>query len=282
MTAYVKVNGAYQDIPNGDLFVKVGGSYQNVKNGYVKVGGSYQKFHTGSNPVTYRFVANQTKGARGYSWKTSSNVGGLTWPQIGKYINGVYPWYGLISFLNDTSGVSLNTRMNERPIVKSAYFNIQRESQNVHGYLHGSGTIYVGRYNGYITDATPAYTKCDFNPLASKTFSGSGSAVNQSYTDNFLSRGEFIVNPGTYTSSVANGGLELGSNRQTFIEHIRTANRPLCIAGVTSHSTSSSGLGHTGSVTVAQQKNFWNFWYAGKTGFGVHLGPTLTITLDYV
>ena len=50
----------------------------------------------------------------------------------------------------------------------------------------------------------------------------------------------------------------------------------------TNTGTSSGGLGHYGSATYSQQANYWNFWPAGTSVFGVQIGPILTVTLDFV
>jgi hypothetical protein len=281
MPAKVKISGTYRTVPNADLFLKQSSNYSSpVTGGYVKIGGGYRQFHQGSDPVTYYFVANASKGARGTSWKTSGNQGGATYPQISKYINGVYPWFGLVTFGNDTSGVSLTSRLSTRPVVKSAYFNVQRWNDG--GFGNGYGNLYLGRYTGSFTATNPDYTKCNFTYSASKNWSGSGSATTGSYSDNFLSRSEFVGgDPGGYNGvGWPEGGIELGSNRQQLVDHLKTG--AMCMAHTNNTGTSSSGLGHTGNVTYAQQANYWNFWPAGTTAFGVQLGPILTVTLDYV
>lgn len=281
MPAYVKVGGQYKPVPNADLFLKQGNSYTNnpVTGGYVKVNNNYRRFHQGSDPVFYYFVASGTKGARGYSWKSASNQGGSTYPQISKYINGVYPWFGLVTFGNDTAGVSLTSRLQTRPVVKSAYFNVQRWNDG--GFGNGYGNLYLGRYTGSFYASSPNYTQCNFTYSASKNWSGSGSASTGSYTDNYLSRAEFVGgDPGSFPNLIADGGIELGTYRQQLVDHLKTG--ALCMAHTNNTGTSSSGLGHTGNVTYAQQANYWNFWPAGASVYGVQIGPTLIVELDYV
>ena len=281
MAIKVKVGGIYRTVPNADLFLKQSNSYTGnpVIGGYVKVNNGYRQFHQGSDPVTYYFVANASKGARGFSWKTNSSQGGADYPQISKYINGVYPWFGLVTFGNDTSGVSLTSRLATRPVVQSAYFNVQRWNDG--GFGSGYGNLYLGRYTGSFNASTPDYRNCNFTYSASKNWSASGSTANAvNYSDNYLYRGEFIGDPGSFPGGVAAGGIELGSGRQNIVDHLKTG--ALCMTHTNDTGTSSSGLGHTGNVTYAQQANYWNFWPAGYTAFGVNIGPTLVVTLDYV
>ncbi len=283
MPAKVKISGTYRTVPDADLFLKQSNSYTGkpVTGGYVKVNNGYEQFHQGSDPVTYHFIASGTKGARGTSWKTSSNQGGADFPQISKYVNGVYPWFGLVNFTNDTSGVSLTSRLATRPVVKSAYFNVLRWNDG--GFGNGYGNLYLGRYTGSFTDTNPNYTNCNFTYSVSKNWSGSGSATTNSYTDNYLSRGEFVGgDPGGYRNGIgiADGGIELGSHRQQLVDHLKTG--PVCMTHTNNTGTSSSGLGHTGNVTYSQQANYWNFYNAGATVFGVQIGPTLVVELDFI
>ena len=115
-----------------------------------------------------------SKAARGTSWKTNSNQGGATYPQISRYVTA-FPWFGLVTFGNDTSGVSLSSRLSTRPVVKSAYFNVQRWNDG--GFGNGYGNLFLGRYTGSFTATNPDYTKCNFTYSASKNWSGSGSAL---------------------------------------------------------------------------------------------------------
>lgn len=281
MPAKVKVNGTYRTVPNADLFLKQSNSYTGnpVIGGYVKVNNGYKQFHQGSDPVTYYFVANASKAARGTSWKTSSGQGGADYPQISRYVTA-YPWFGLVTFGNDTAGVSLTSRLNTRPVVKSAYFNIQRWNDG--GFGSGYGNLYIGRYTGSFTASSPHHGNCNFSSYAGKNWSGSGSSANTvSYSDNFLYRGEFIGDPGSFPGGVAAGGIEFGSARQTLVDHLKTG--AICLSHTTDNSSSTGGLGHYGSATYAEQANYWNFWPAGYTAFGtVNIGPTLVVTLDYV
>jgi len=280
MPIKVKVGGTYRTVPNADLFLKQSNSYTGnpVIGGYVKVNNVYKQFHQGSDPVTYYFVANASKAARGVSWKTSSNQGGADYPQISRYIES-YPWFGLVTFANDTSGVSLSSRLATRPVVTSAYFNIQRWNDG--GFGSGYGNLYIGRYMGSFTASTPHHGNCNFSSYAGKHWSGSGSSAGSvNYSDNFLYRGEFIGNPGSFPNGFAEGGIELGSARQILVDHLKTG--PICLSHTTDNGSSSGGLGHYGSATYAQQANYWNFWPAGYTAFGLNIGPTLVVTLDYV
>jgi hypothetical protein len=282
MPAKVKISGTYRTVPNADLFLKQNDNYNSpVIGGYVKVGGGYRQFHQGSDPVTYYFVASASKAGRGTSWKTSSGQGGADYPQISRYITA-YPWYGLVKFTNDTSGVSLSSRMSVRPVVKSAYFNVQRWNDG--GFGSGYGNLYVGRYTGSYTATNPNPGYCNFTYYASKNWSGSGSSAGSvNYSDNFLYRGEFVGgDPGSFPGGVAAGGIELGSNRQNLVDHVKDGNA-LCLSHTTNNGSSTGGLAHYGSATYAEQANYWNFWPAGYTAFGVvNIGPTLIVTLDYV
>jgi hypothetical protein len=289
MPAKVKISGTYRTVPDADLFLKQSNSYSGkpVTGGYVKVNNGYKQFHQGSDPQTYYFVANDSMAGRGTSWKTNSNQGGSDFPQISRYVTA-YPWYGLVLFNQDTSGVSLSSRLATRPVVKSAYFNVMRWNDG--GFGSGYGNLYIGRYTGDHAASNPSYTFCNFSSYASKSWSGSGSnpGTNVSYSDNFLTRAEFVGgDPGGYRNGIgiADGGIELGSARQTLVDHLAnypSAGSALCLSYTTNTGTSSGGLGHYGSATTAQQANYWNFYNAGATVFGVQIGPTLVVTLDFV
>ena len=281
MTAYIKVNSTYREVPNASLFAKKSSSYTGnpILGGYVKVGGSYRQFHSGSDAVTYVFVANGSKGARGTTWKNSGNLGGAAYPQVGRYVSG-YPWFGLVSFLNDTSSVSLTSRLKLRPVVKSAFFNIQRAEG---GLGPGYGNLYLGRYTGSYTALSPSYTYCNFTYKGSRNWSGvqppSWNAGSSS--DNFLGFGEQVGgDPQPYPDGFPAGGIELGNNRQQLVDHLKTG--AMCLSHTTNISTSTGGLGHNGTATQAEQYNYWNFQPAGALGFGVNVGPMLIVTLDYV
>ena len=92
MPAYVKVGGAYKEVADTKLHLKKDGDYNDVvAGGYVKIGGVYKKFHTGSDPKTFRIPTNLTKsfrsssGSTSGSWITSGFTNGATALRSGKY-----------------------------------------------------------------------------------------------------------------------------------------------------------------------------------------------------
>lgn len=280
MAIYGSNGSGWQQVASGDLKASNGSSWATVKRAYRSTGSSWDEVYVGSDSVTYYFVASASKAGRGTSWKTSSNQGGADYPQISRYITA-YPWYGLVKFTNDTSGVSLSSRMSVRPVVKSAYFNVQRWNDG--GFGSGYGNLYVGRYTGSYTALNPDPGYCDFTYYAGKNWSGSGSSAGTvDYSDNFLYRGEFVGgDPGSFPYGVAEGGIELGSNRQNLVDHVKDGNA-LCLSHTTNNGSSTGGLDHYGPATYAEQANYWNFLPAGSTAFGLNVGPTLIVTLDYV
>jgi len=281
MAIYGSNGSGWVQVASGDLKASDGSSLKTVKKAYRSTGSGWDEVYVGSDPATYTFIASGSKAARGISWKTNNNQGGANYPQISRYITS-YPWFGLVTFTNDTSGVSLTSRMNERPYVKSAYFNIRRWDNG--GFGSGYGNLYIGRYNGSFTASSPHHGNCDFSSVASKNWpGGSGNpGTTVSYSDNFLTRGEYVDNPGSFPGFVADNGIELGNARQTLVNHLKT--KAICLSHTTNAGSSTGGLGHYGPATSAEQANYWNFYYAGRTNpvFGVHEGPTLIVELDYI
>lgn len=292
MAIYGSNGSGWVKVASGDLKASNGSGWATVKKAYRSTGSGWGEVYVGSDPQTYTFIASGSKAARGISWKTNSNQGGADYPQISRYTSDSpagtkrYPWFGLITFTNDTSGVSLTTRLNERPYVKSAYFNIRRWTSG--GFGDGYGNLYIGKYNGSFTASSPHHGNCDFSAYASKNWPGGGNPPfpNVYYNDNFLSRGEYVDDPGTFSGFVADNGIELGNvssnHRQTLVDHLKT--KAICLSHTTNAGSSTGGLGHYASATYAEEANYWNFFPAGKTNssFGVHEGPTLIIELDYI
>jgi hypothetical protein len=285
MAIYGSNGSSWLPVASGDLKASDGSSWKTVKKAYRSTGSGWSQVYVGNDPQTYYFVSSGTKAGRGTTWKTNSSQGGSNYPQIGRYETsyGVFPWYGLINFNLDTSGVSLATRMAERPIVKSAYFNIAR--WNSGGFGSGYGDFYVGRYLGNYNAGSPSNTYCDFSAYAGKNYNATpagrvGTTVY--YNDGYLTRSEFVGgDPIGFPNqgNIAGNGMELGGHRQSLVSHLTGG--ALCISHTLSNHGGSRGLGSLYTASYSEQANFWNFWPAGATVYGVNIGPTLIVTLDY-
>ena len=290
MAIYGSNGSSWQPIASGDLKASDGSGWKTVKKAYSSTGFGWRQVYVGSDPQTYYFASNLTQAGRGSSWKTNASQGGSNYPQISSYSTNQaqqykFPWYGMVYFNQDTSGVSLSTRLAERPYVKSAYFNIQR--WNSGGFGSGYGNLFIGRYLGDRANSNPSYTFCNFTHSASKNWSAAGSSANTvNYSDNYLYRGEFVGgDPGSFPGGIAAGGIELGSARQSLVDHLAnwpSASCGLCLTHTTNTGTGQGGLGDYDVATYAEEANYWNFWPAGAMVFGVHIGPTLVVELDYV
>lgn len=261
MTAYVKVSGTYRTVPETGLYLRQNSSYTGklVTAGYVKAGGTYRQFYQGANAQTYTFVASYSRSARGTTWATTGNPGGPTYPRQGRYNDNVYPWFGLFTFTNDSSGVSLTSRLATRPVVKSASLTLKRWD-TAHGYWpDGYGYLYIGKYNDsiYATSPHPGYVS--FSNYAQKAhLSGSDP----------LSLGEIT------TINLASQSL---ANAQALVNHAKT--NPLCIANTTNTGTSTGGLQHLGS---SEDSSYFIYYPYDAYYLSLPLGPYLTVTLDYV
>ena len=285
-------NGSsWQTLGSGNLRYHNGASWEIVKKGYYHNGTGWNEAYVGNDPKTYYFVSNATKAGRGTSWKLASNTGGSAYPQISRYLtsSSSYPWYGVVGFGNDTSGVSLASRLEERPVVKSAKFNVQRWSGSS-GFGSGWGNFYIGKYTGGMGDTYPSNLNCDFSHKAYKNYDGlpagrSGTTVY--YNDGYLTRAEYVGgDPSGWPNNFPNNGFELGQHRQGLVNHLAgvgTTNtpRPWCLSHTNVNGTSSRGLGSVNTANYAEQTNYWNFWPAGAQYLGAPLGPTLIVELDY-
>ncbi len=290
MAIYGSNGSSWLPVASGDLKASDGSSWKTVKKAYRSTGSAWDEVYVGNDPQTYYFKASLTRAARGQTWKTSSNSGGSDYPQISRYLtsSNVYPWYGLVEFNQDTSGVSLEDRLAERPVVKSAKFNVQR--WNAGGFGSGWGDLHIGRYQASSGAVTPHEGYCNFSSVASKTYDGlpagrSGTTVY--YNDGYLTRAEYVGgDPGSFPSNFPDNGFELGNARQVLVDHLAgvgTTNgrRPLCMSHTTSNTGANRGLASLNTANYAEQTNYWNFWPAGAQIFGLPLGPTLIVELDY-
>lgn len=259
MTAYIKIGGTYEAIPNAGLYLKRSSSYTDypVVAGYVKVGTTYRQFFTGSDPKIYTFVASNSKAARGTSWASGSDPSS-TYPRQGRYSTN-YPWYGVFTFGNDTNGVSLASRLNTRPVVKSASISFKRWS-STHGFWpNGWGDVYVGRYDASINAVTPNPGNTNFTYYGLNQFTYGGS---------MLELGD------TFSVNLASVSL---THAQSIVDHAETL--PLCVANTNDESSASGGLAHYGSSEDTDYFIYYPYdFYSGPTP----KGPVLTVELDYV
>ena len=128
-------------------------------------------------------------------------------------------------------------------------------------------------------DVTPSFVN-DIG--ASKTLACLTPHDNAGAYDGYLTRAEFLGgDPIGFPNqgNIAGNGLELGGHRQSLVSHLTGG--ALCISHTLSNHGGSRGLGSLNTANYSEQANYWNFWPAGATVFGVHIGPTLVVTLDY-
>ena len=299
-------NGSsFQELDSGDAKYYDGSEWKTIKKGYYmpSTGVTWTEFYTGSDPASYAFLPSSggsslsTTSARGGSWKTAgSGAGGAAdYIMTSKFSTapGVKPWFGLIHFngTNTTGAGTLTQLMNERPVVKNVWYQAQRWG-GTHGYPHGFGQVYLGRYNGYTSDSTPNPSNCDFSSYQKITYNGtqilSGTTI--TYGDGYLTRGEFLQDPTTNSGY----GYNLGSGTfaQNLITHLKSG-KAMCMSatretGNVSRTANTldpgfSGLNNTGNALNAGKEdlNYWAFNPGGAVYLGVNIGPMLVVTLDY-
>lgn len=299
--------GTWTPIPSGDAkyYDSSSNTWKTIKKGYYMPsdGGNWAQFYTGSDPVTYVFLPSSggsslsTTSARGSSWKTSSTGAGgaADYIMTSKFstATGAKPWFGLIHFNGaDIFGNGTLTQlMNERPVVKNVWYQAQRWG-GTHGYPHGFGQVYLGRYNGYTSDSTPNPSNCDFSSYQKITYNGtqilSGTTI--VYGDGYLTRGEYLQDPSTNSGY----GYDLGSGTfaQNLITHLKSG-KAMCMSatretGNVSRTSNTldpgfSGLNNSGQALNAGKEdlNYWAFNPGGAAYLGVNIGPMLVVTLDY-
>ena len=268
MTVHTKVGGAWKDVANANMFVKQGGDWENVVAGYVKVGGAWKQFHTGSNPVTYTFIANRSRSFRhsANAWSTTPGVG--TSLRIGVFSGSSNtPYVGIFGFsVMQNGGLTLAQALAERPYITNVnptggtaenYIEFERRAGGI-GNNNTYGTYYIARYNGDTTDSTPDADDLNFTGSFSKSVSGSSP---------FGSDGVLV---GDKLKFDMNGSSANRTKMQTFVDHADT--NPLAFANKNSISDVKATLG-SGSADTE---------YAAYEGESEGYPPKLVITLDYV
>lgn len=250
-------NGSsWSTVPSAGVKVYDGG-WQLVKKAYRWNGNTWVDFYSGSDQQTYTFVASYSRSARGLTWATSGNPGGPTYPRQGRY-GTAYPWFGLFTFGNDTSGVSLTSRLSVRPVVKSASISLFRWSE-AHGYWpSGWGDVYIGKYNDSIYATSPHPGNTNFTYYAYQSFP---------YGGNTLELGEQAA------INLASQGL---THAQQLVDHAK--NYPLCVANTNDNSSASGGLQHYGT---SNDTDYFIYFPYDAYYITAPIGPVLTVTLDY-
>ena len=280
--------GSWTSVPSGDVYHMPtdGGSWQVVKKGYYMPsdGGTWTEFYTGSDQVTYYFLAIQARGARGSSWSTSSTLGG-TRPKTGRFSTN-YPWYGLVNFEGVTSfaaqdsdgaartNLTLEQALADRTVVKSATLKLRRWD-TAHGFYGGSpypggwGTINIGTYSGSISALNPSVSNVSFTDFASIVYPGrSGPA------------------PGALPlGGIAEIDLNSNGHLTDLVNHAATG--VMSIANTTDTGSTSGtpgGLNNFGtSSTLGLNGDSSYFFFNDHTdAVGIFpVGPQLIVTLDY-
>lgn len=277
---------SFQAISSGALKYHNGTEFKTVAKGYYHNGVDWVEFYTGTDQVTYYFLADSAKGARGSSWSTSSTLGG-TRPKTGRFSTN-YPWYGLANFEGVTSftaldsdgaartNLTLEQALADRTVVKSASIKIRRVDSPSHGFTGGGnpypggwGTINIGTYSGSISATNPSVSNVSFTDFASIVYAGrSGPA------------------PGALPlGGIAEIDLNSNGHLTDLVNHAATG--VMSIANTTDTGSTSGtpgGLNNFGtSSTLGLNGDSSYFFFNDHTDtVGIFpVGPQLIVTLDY-
>lgn len=274
MAIYGSNGSGWQPVASGDLKASNGSEWKTVKKAYRSTGSGWDEIYTGSDQVTYYFLATQARGARGTTWSAASTLGGER-PKQGRYSTN-RPWFGVLRFDNATSysaldsdgdsrtNMTLSAALAERTVIKSATVKLRRWD-TAHGFYGGSpypggfGEVYIGEYNASITATNPSPTSTSFGDFANKTYAG---------------------------RSVAGGALPLGGiaeidldsdgHLSDLVNHAKS--NPLCVANTNNNGTSGDGLNR---YTYSQDSDYFIYNDHNDTVGVFPVGPQLVVTLDY-
>ena len=280
-------NGSsFQAISSGALKYHNGTEFKTVAKGYYHNGSDWVEFYTGTDQVTYYFLANNARGARSSSWSTASFSGG-TRPKTGRFSTN-YPWYGLANFAGVTSftaldsggasrtNLTLSAALADRTVIKSASIKLRRMSSVNHGFMGGGspypggwGTINIGTYSGSITATSPSVSNVSFTDFASIVYPGrSGPA------------------PGALPlGGIAEIDLNSNGHLNDLVNHAATG--VMSIANTTDTGSTSGtpgGLNNYGtSSTLGLNGDSSYFFFNDHNDVvgSIPVGPQLIVTLDY-